>query len=163
MKHLILIPLLILLTCCKETIAPPVLRDGFYQVMKTAYGAIPADSLQTGQVIVSFDTVFSPGDYTKVAIDTNDYVPLELETAPEVLPQTGDKKLLSVTLSAEAAEKIKSFTASRVMKQVAIVLDGKAITMHKIRDTITGPNMQITRCDDNGCEYLYVKIKGRIK
>jgi len=140
-----------------------LISDGFYEVMKLSESSVPKDSLKSGQVAINFDPLFNPGDYTMVAIDTNDYVPLELETEPTAVPQTESKKLLSITLTAGAAEKIKTFTAQRIMKEAVVVIDGKAITMHKIREAITGPEMQITRCDDNACEYLYVKMKGNIK
>jgi len=119
--------------------------------------------LNTGEVLIGFDTLFNPGDFTRVVVDTSDYVPLELGVSPVAEPEAGNKKLLSVSFTAPAAAKIKSFTAKRLMKEVVIVLDGKAITMHKIRDTITGDKMQITRCGDDACEYLYVKMKNRIK
>jgi uncharacterized lipoprotein NlpE involved in copper resistance len=136
-----------------------VIKDGFYQVMKLVEDAAKVPAMGSHEVLIPFDTLFNPGDFTKVIIDTGDYVPLELGVAPVTEQQTENKKLLSVSFTAPAAAKIKSFTAKRLMKEVVIVLDGKAITMHKIRDTITGDKMEITRCGDNACEYLYAKMK----
>lgn len=132
------------------------INDGFYEVM---YIDSTGSSLTEGQARLSLDTVFNVGDARKLILDVSDYVPLELEGDPIAEQQTDSKKLLSITLSPSAAEKMKRFTANRVMKQVAIVIDGEVITMHKIREAITGPGMQITRCDDNACEYLFVKMK----
>jgi len=139
------------------------LSDGFYQAMNLVPDTSQLPVLNTGEVLIGFDTLFNPGDFTRVVVDTSDYVPLELGVSPVAEPEAGNKKLLSVSFTAPAAAKIKSFTAKRLMKEVVIVLDGKAITMHKIRDTITGDKMQITRCGDDACEYLYVKMKNRIK
>ena len=164
MKHLILmLSIIFIYSGCKQQTQEnhSSARDGFYEVK-----FLCGDSIFTpapGQLALSFDTLFNPGEYSRVVVDTIDFVPLELETAPKTAQQTEHKKLLSITLGNEAAGKMKAFTAKRIMKQAVIVLDGKAITMHKIRDTIKGPDMQITRCDDNACEYLYVKMKNKMK
>lgn len=138
----------------------PVIGNGFYEVLYIdSIGAV--NSEKPGRAVLSLDTIFNKEDHRKVIVDLSDYVPLELEGLPKAEQQTDRKKLLSITLTESAAEKMKTFTAKRVMKQVAIVLDGEVITMHKIREAITGPGMQITRCDDNACEYLFVKMKGQ--
>jgi hypothetical protein len=166
MKHLILFlgTLYICMHCAPiQQKNNKTIRDGFYEVVKLGTTAMSSDSLDPAQVIVDFDTLFNPGDYTRVAIDTLDYVPLELEKLPTTEQQTELKKLLSISLTPAAAEKMKTFTAQRVMKEVAVVIDGKAVTMHKVREAITGSDMQITRCDDNACDYLYVKLKNKVK
>lgn len=166
MKKLIhLLIILFLSIGCKQNkkSEPVMLHDGFYEVIKadTTYSTLN-DTMQVGQMIVRFDTIFNPKDYTKILIDTSDFVALELEVAPTTEQQTESKKLLSISLTPEMAEKVKNFTSKRLMKQVAIVLDNKAITMHKIREAITGNKIQITRCNDNACEYLYTKMKNRV-
>jgi hypothetical protein len=166
MKNLILILLsiFILVSCSR----PPktkinTVRDGFYEVMKLGTHTLTNDSLLQGQVVVEFDPLFNPGENTRIGIDTTDYVPLELSKMPSTEPQTDDKKLLSISLTQNAAEKMKSFTEKRVMKHLAVVIGGKAVTSHLIREAITGSDMQITRCDDNACEYLYTLMKGNVK
>ena len=155
--------------CCKEqarqqssvTDQMPIqkIRDGFYEVRYIDTTGT-TKLKEEGHASLSLDTVFNVGDHRKVIIDLSDFVPLEMEGDPIAEKQTGSKKLLSITLSKSAAEKMKNFTSKRVMKQVAIVINGEVITMHKVREAITGPGIQITRCDDNACEYLFVKIKG---
>ncbi|MGZ3930801.1 MAG: SecDF P1 head subdomain-containing protein [Bacteroidia bacterium] len=158
--------LLLVWTSCTHspTLSKPVkLRDGCYEVVKPGNYPAHSDSLKNGQVVIEFDTLFNPDDYTTVVIDTSDHVPLELETAPVTEQQQDRKKLLSVSLTPSAAEKMRSFTATRVMKQVVIVLDSKAVTMHRIREAITGNGLQITRCSDNACDYLCVRLKNNVK
>lgn len=161
MKKIFLVGLVTLLSYIKiksQTINYN-LNDGTYQVISLLNDSAMFKPLLAGQVIIPFDTIFNPGEYKKVVIDTLDYVPMELASAPSIELQSNNKKLLSVTLTPEAAEKMKSFTSKRVMKQVVIVFGGKAITMHKIREAITGNKMQITRCTDNACEHLLVIMK----
>ncbi len=49
------------------------------------------------------------------------------------------------------------------MKQATLVVDGEALTVHKIRAAITGGKMEITRCGDNACERIYVTLKDNVK
>lgn len=162
MKNLFLFSVLLctFISChpTAETKKMPLLRNGFYEVVKQD-SVTPETPISGQQLIVSFDSVFNPGDGTLLVIDTSDFVPLELEHDPDLLSQEDNKKLLSVSLTPSAAEKMKSFSQQHVMKHIAILLDGKVLTMHRIKEAITGPNVQITRCDDNGCEYLFVKLR----
>lgn len=156
--------LLLIISACSgnKEIKKETLHNGFYEVVQAVNNTSEMAEPLPQQALVMFDTLFNPGDQAKALIDTRDYVPLELDSV-SVEKQSDAKKLLSVALTPAAAEKMRSFSASRVMKHVAIVIDGKAITMHKIREAITGNRMQITRCDDNACEYLYVKMQGDLK
>jgi len=165
MKNLFLFVLAVILSSnnLKTQTNPKTLNDGTYQVISLVKDSAFLKPLSAGQVIIQFDTLFNPGEYNKVIIDALDYVPMDLETTPSIESLGNNKKLLSVTLTPDAATKMKSFTAKRVMKHVVIVLDGKAITMHLIRVAITGNNFQITRCSDNACEYLMALMKNKIK
>lgn len=166
MKKLILILAVIFMySRCSETPNPKPLfiNDGFYEVVKLGNDSTNFNTLNVGQIVIEFDSLFNPDDISKVVIDTTEYVPLELDSLPITEQQTESKKLLSISLAPNSTEKLKTFTAKRVMKEVVVVLDGKAVTMHKIRVAITSGKMQITRCGDNACEYLYVKMKENVK
>ncbi|MBL7930805.1 MAG: hypothetical protein JNL60_02830 [Bacteroidia bacterium] len=157
---LVMLALVLCYSCKEQAQQQPGLKieDGFYEVLYIdSTGAV--ETKKPGQALLGLDTVFNTGDRRQVIIDVSDYVPLEMEGDPKKEQQTDAKKLLSVTLSKNATEKMRRFTATRVMKHVAIVIDGKVITMHKVREAINGPGLQITRCDDNACEYLFVKMK----
>lgn len=166
MKKLILILAVVFMySRCSEAPNPKPLfiNDGFYEVVKLGNDSTNFNNLNIGQIVISFDSLFNPDDVSKVVIDTSEYVPLELDSLPITEQQTESKKLLSISLAPNSTEKLKTFTAKRVMKEVVVVLDGKAVTMHKIREAITSGKMQITRCGDNACEYLYVKMKENVK
>lgn len=49
------------------------------------------------------------------------------------------------------------------MRHVALVIDGDALTMHKIKEPLTSGQLQITRCNDNACERLYITLKDNVK
>lgn len=154
----ILFMLLLIQSCRNKSTTPHTLPDGFYEVTQ-ADSVIETSSVANGNLLIGFDTLFNPGDYSLVIIDTTDFVPLELETDPYVQSQDDHKKLLSVTLTRTAAEKMKKFSLRLVGRHVAIVLDGKALTMHRIKEPITSGSIQISRCNDNACEYIFTKIQ----
>lgn len=143
------------------------IRDGLYRIIALDSVDVNLDTIRnTGHLRISFSPLFE--EYNKegirsVVIDTSEYVPLELEKAPVAEQQTDDKKKLLLYLSGASSEKLKSFSAKHVMEKVVIVVDSKALTIHKIREPITSGSLQITRCSDNACERLFVKLKTNIK
>lgn len=140
--------------------------DGLYPIVNIDTVATQIDTLSSKEIAVYFSELFkdfNSNEYLRIIIDTSDYVPLELEKAPTTEQQTEAKKKLLLSLTKEASEKLKSFTTNHVMKHVAIVVDGEVLTMHRIKVPITSGQLQITRCNDNACERLNLKLKDNIK
>jgi preprotein translocase subunit SecD len=54
------------------------------------------------------------------------------------------------------------FTEKNIMHQIAFVTDGTVITIHKIRAAVTDGEIQITRCTDNACQVLYLRLKEKV-
>ncbi|HWY35983.1 MAG TPA: hypothetical protein VNX68_15170 [Nitrosopumilaceae archaeon] len=138
-------------------------KDGFYEVDKRGVDSTQFGELNGNEILITYNSIYNEQEYTKVLIDTSDFVPLELETIPVTQKDSSQKSQLSITLSTTALGKLKTFTGQRLMKTVAIVLDGEAITMHKIKDTITGGTMVISWCGENACQRLYGRIKDNVK
>jgi preprotein translocase subunit SecD len=139
------------------------LKDGLYLVEKVLYDTINV-TLNANQALVHFNKELlenAPDGSVGLIINTADFVPLQLAEEPTLLPQAENQKKLQLTFSRTAAEKLESFTAKNVMKQVAMVVDGEVLTMHKIRDTIRGGKMEITGASDNVCRRIYVTLKNR--
>ncbi len=140
--------------------------DGLYLIAKIDTAAAQVDTLSSKQISIYFNKLFedfNSDEYLRIIIDTTEYVPLELAKAPTTEQQTEAKKKLLLSLTKEASEKLKSFTTNHVMNRVALVVDGEVLTMHKIREPITSGQLQISRCNDNACERLYVTLKDNIK
>ncbi|MBL0105442.1 MAG: hypothetical protein IPP51_17670 [Bacteroidetes bacterium] len=114
------------------------------------------------QMLVSFDPDFvemAPDGAKALLINTADFVPLELDQDPVLIPQTENKKKLELVFSKLAAEKLEKFTGSNIMKEATLIVNGQALTVHKIRAAIHGGKMEITRCSDNACERIGVTLK----
>jgi hypothetical protein len=142
------------------------IEDGLYLITKIDTVATQLSSLSSTEIAVFFSQIFddfNDDEYARIIIDTTDYVPLELGKSPVTQQETDSKKRLLLSLTKEASEKLKSFTAQHIMGLVALVVDGEALTKHKIREAITSGQLQISRCNDNACELLYVKLKDNVR
>lgn len=142
------------------------LKDGFYEVAELVYDTSQARPLAKGTVALEFNQQFkddAPEEYTRVIVFNGEFVPLELEQLPVLENKPGLKSRLRISLSPEASAKLKGFTEKRVMKQVAIVMNGEVLTVHKIRTVITGKDLEISRCTDSACEKLQVMMRNNVK
>jgi preprotein translocase subunit SecD len=166
MKNIFLIALaLILAISCKQqdTKKEMHLQNGFYEVLATGASKTAFNEANPNTVIIPYNSIYDQQDFAWLQIDTSDKVQLELEMLPSIEKDTLQKSRLRITLSEGSSKKLETFTAARIMKSVAIVLDGEAITMHKVRDTIHGGTMQISWCGENACEKLYTKLRGSVR
>lgn len=135
------------------------LRNGAYEVVQVLSDKTQAPTLKAGQTLLDFDTFFRSTEQSKVLIDSTDFVPMALESAPELKTDKHQNYYLAITLKPEAAEKMKSFSAKRVMKEVVIVIDGKALSAYKLREAISGNQLEITGGSKKACEDLVLKLK----
>jgi hypothetical protein len=150
--------LYVLLAACDR---PAKIQDGLYLVagIVNKGGPHPAN-----KAYAPFDPSFindAPEGTSGVLLDLDNWVPLELSAEPTIIGGQDEKKKLDLSFSAIAAERLRTFTAAHLMESATMVVDGKALTVQKIRDTITGGKLQITRCDDNACERIFLRLKER--
>lgn len=141
------------------------LHDGLYLVKQVIYDTTKIKPKDAGRSVY-FNALFldnAPEGAKALLLDTSTFVPLELTSAPELIPQAGNKKKIQLSFSRLASDRLASFTSNNLMKQVTLVVDGEALTVHKLRAAITGGKMEITRCGDNACEKIYVALKDNVK
>lgn len=92
-------------------------------------------------------------------IDPAQYVPLTLSSPPDSVTQPDQRIHLMLSLTPEAKKDLATFTGRNLNKRVAIVIGGNGVTKHKVRSKIDGGKLQITRCTDNACEYLFFELR----
>jgi hypothetical protein len=142
-----------------------VIEDGLYCVSKIDTVAAHLSPLNPGEKAIFFNKMFdefNDGGYHRIIIDTTDYVPLELREPAKSEQVTEQKKNLLLSLTPEASKKLKTFSSKHVMDEVIIVVDGEALTMHKIREPLTSGQLQITRCHDNACELVLISLEDNV-
>jgi hypothetical protein len=142
------------------------LLNGLYLVDELEIDSTEHVYADSNKTIIHYNSAFIEGegiDYAPISIWINDYVPFDLAKMPVTKDQTDKKKLLQLTLTDKAAEKLKEFSSKNLMKYVVIVVNGEALTVHKIKEPITSGMLQITRCNDNACEQLFEVLKSNVR
>ena len=87
-------------------------------------------------------------------------VGFKLAESPSI-SNTNDKYeyALQIQLSEESARQLQEFTAKNLNRGIALIVGGKIVSTHKIRSEIIGGRLQITRCNDDGCQYIYKSLQ----
>ena len=93
-----------------------------------------------------------------VALDSSSFVPLILASPPEIGREYRGHPTLHLALSRQHAKVLEEFTRAHLNGTIAIVIDREIITMHRIRSVITDGQVQISRCTDNACQILRIKL-----
>ena len=62
-------------------------------------------------------------------------------------------------LQPKAATALERLTSERIGREIAIVLRGDVVTMHKIRTVIKGGEVQITSCAAGAADYLLEQLQ----
>jgi preprotein translocase subunit SecD len=140
--------------------------DGIYLVISTHIEKPDASKIAKG-TIIPYSHRFLDENSTDqpkyLVISTDEYVPLELMERPLKLREKGDRSKLMLSLTESSRNAFSEFTGEHVGGVIAIVLDGEAVTIHKIREKIEGGKVQITRCTDQACEYLFTALQDNIR
>lgn len=135
--------------CTKVT---PQIPDGLYLVdPETATPEIQAGKSHALQVHPDF---LETGATSSVSVLAGEYVPLLLSKHPDLVDRAGGTSRLLLSLDSGAAVQLRDFSARHIGKRVALVIGNQALTMHKVRDTITDGHLMITRCSDDACRKL---------
>lgn len=139
-----------------------LIPDGLYLIQREAVAPNSLEPLKDSEILLINDYEFlSPderGKTSHIVVDKNAFIPLVLKDDPVKNMDAEGKPKLSIGLAEEQVGPLEKFTRDNVMKNVAIVIGGKVVTMHKIRVPIIGGKIQITRCTDHGCEALYTEL-----
>lgn len=130
-------------------------------------------SVKDSEAIIQTNSLFKHNvlDSNKFyLIDIKEYVPLKIKKKPKISANLkpkieGDTTRLSqlkITLLPEYARLLEEFTTKNINKKISIVIGGKAITKHVIREPIIGGNLQISRCTDEACTVLLSEMENNI-
>src|SRR5262249_30032406 len=87
-------------------------------------------------------------------------VVLDLAGAPKAVKDDADNVRIQLKLRPKAATALERLTRDRLGRQVAIILSGEVVTMHKIREVIKGGDLEITSCAAGAAEYLLKQLQG---
>ncbi len=139
------------------------LPNGVYAVIGRAPAGGQTQRRTAGRGTLLYDHKYSDPDRKEppesVTLDTSSFVPLILAGPPEAETDARGWTMLRVTLAREHVKTLENFTRAHLGGEVAIVLDGEIVTIHKVRSVIEDGKAQITRCWDNACQVLRLKLQ----
>lgn len=142
------------------------LRNGIYLVLRDAASANMLEPIKDVERVLIDDghllipTQPNVPDKPKfVVLSTSQFVPIELAHRPSRKFDAQGKKQLLLELAKSQVIPLETFSRENCGRSVAIVIGNQVVTVHKIKEPITGGKLQITRCTDNGCDVLYTQLE----
>jgi len=138
------------------------LPDGLYRVMRLSNDEKGVGVLSSGERLLINDFHFlEPAERQEkefVVLQTEPFIPFMLAESPTKDKDSAGKPKLYLQLDEAQIKPLEGFTRQNTGQKVAIVIGGEIVTVHKVREAITGGKIQITRCTDNGCQAIYTEI-----
>jgi preprotein translocase subunit SecD len=86
-------------------------------------------------------------------------VALDLAGPPKAVEEGGEVVRILLKLRPQAAGALERLTRDHLGRQVAIVLGGEVVTVHKVREVIKGGDVQITSCAAGAAPYLLKQLR----
>ena len=138
------------------------LKDGLYLILRQDPDRAKVEPAAPDEEIVINDFEFlqpSEREPTSfIAVSQEQFIPFIFSTDPAKGSDDKGRTKLLLQLAEDQIKPLESFTEKHCGKSVAIIIGGKVVTTHKIREAITGGKLQITRCSDFGCDVLYTQL-----
>lgn len=85
-------------------------------------------------------------------------VDIDLTGRPKAVKDGEEVVRILLKLKPKAAKALERLTSDRAGKQIAIILGGEVVTMHKVRTVIKGGDVQITSCAAGAAKYLLEQL-----
>jgi preprotein translocase subunit SecD len=86
-------------------------------------------------------------------------VELDLDGQPKAVKEGEEVVHILLKLKPKAAAALERVTTDSPGKQLAVVLSGEVVTMHKIREVIKGGEVQISSCAAGAAKYLLEQLQ----
>jgi preprotein translocase subunit SecD len=144
---------------------PDKLPDGVYAVRRDSLkkeDVLPL-KVKEGEVLVVHNHRYLKKDRTEpprfVVVGSAPEVALDLAAAPRAIKEGKEVVRIELKLQPKAATALERLTRDRLGRQVAIVLGGEVVTMHKVRAVIKGGEVQITSCAAGAADYLLGQLE----
>ena len=154
-----LVRAVLLVAVCVPLPGEGKLANGVYAILREGSTQEQVHPGETPGVTLRYDRNYSAADQLKyVTLDTSVFVPLILDGPPTTELDDRGWTLLQAKFAPEQVKAIETFTRAHLGGRIAIVIDGEIVTIHTIRSVISDGRVQITRCYDNACQILRLKL-----
>jgi hypothetical protein len=169
MRHLagLLAPAL-LLGCAAwaPAVAPPPrkLPDGVYAVRRDGLKKSAVLPLRgTEALVIHRHRYLKKGGEPPrfVVVGTAPEVTLDLDGEPKAIKDGAEVVGILLKLRPKAARALERLTGRARPPQVAVVIGGEVVTVHKVRGAIKGGEVQITSCAPKAAAHLLEQLRAR--
>jgi preprotein translocase subunit SecD len=165
MRFLRFLSVCVLFSICAVWAEP--IADGFYSVLRKDPVSQRHEAVEPDQARLEYNPVFldTEQEQRSIVVERGGFVPILLSEAPTKTADQTDRTQfwLHISLAQESAQHLEDFTRKHLGGTVAVVVGGKVVTMHGIKDVIKGGKLQISRCGDDGCKILFRELKDNLE
>ncbi|MFO0845954.1 MAG: hypothetical protein U0797_26830 [Gemmataceae bacterium] len=137
--------------------------DGVYAVLRDSVREKEVLPLKDGEALVVHRHRYLKNDHKEppryLVVRSAPDVKLDLAGEPKSVKEGDEVVRILLKLREKPAEALQRLTRDRLGKQVAIVLGGEVVTMHKVREVIKGGDVQITSCAAGAAGYLLKQLE----
>jgi preprotein translocase subunit SecD len=142
--------------------ATDTLSDGVYAVLRDGLQEKEMLPLADGEALVVHRHRYLKTDKDEppryVVVRATPDVTLDLAGEPAAVKEDGEVSRILLKLRPGAAAALERLTRERQGRQIAIVLGGEVVTMHKVREVIKGGDVQISSCAPGAAGYLLERL-----
>jgi preprotein translocase subunit SecD len=146
---------------------PKKVPDGVYAVLRESLKEQDVLPLKEGEVLVVHQARYLKKDEKEpprfLVVHSAPDVVLDLASKPKAVKEGTEVVRISLKLQPKAAAALERLTRDHLGKQVAIVLGGEVVTMHKVREVLKGGDVQITCCASGSANYLLQQLESHQK
>jgi preprotein translocase subunit SecD len=142
---------------------PKKVPDGVYAVQRESIKQEDVLPLKEGEVLVVNRHRYLKNDGKEpprfLVVRSAPEVTLDLANDPKAVKEGTEVVRIAVKLQPKAAAALERLTRDQLGRQIAIVLGGEVVTMHKVREIIKGGDAQITNCAPGAANYLLEQLQ----
>jgi preprotein translocase subunit SecD len=143
--------------------SPKTVPDGVYAVLRESLKEKDVLPLKEGEVLVVHDARYLKKEEKEpprsLVVHSAPEVVFDLASNPKAVKEGTEVVRISLKLQPKAAAALERLTRDHLGKQVAIVLGGEVVTMHKVREVIKGGDAQISCCAAGSANYLLEQLE----
>jgi hypothetical protein len=141
--------------------------DGVYLVRRQGPGSKELLPLKEGEVLLVDHHRFLKNEEKEppryLVVRSAPDVSLDLAAAPEAVKEDGEVVRILLKLKPKPAAAPEKVTKAHRGGQVAIVVGGDVVTVHKVRAVISGGAVQISNCAPGAAGYLLKQLQESFK